>query len=101
MENKINVLKSVLSEFFRDNEYCNAVLNLRQSLNQENVYSENWESIIRMVLNKDLAEGIPLKLIQDSANIPLDENTDNEAYKWLHLMLINSFGCEIEKIIEY
>jgi hypothetical protein len=101
METKINVLKSVLGEFFRDYQYCEGIINLRKSLKQKNVYSENWEIIIRMILNRNLVEGIPLKLIQDSANLLLDENSDVEAYKWLNLMLINSFGCDSDKIIEY
>ena len=54
-----------------------------------------------MILNRELVEGVPMQLILDSANLPLNENSDDEAYKWLNLMLINSFGHESDKIIEY
>ena len=45
--------------------------------------------------------GEPLYLIHNSANLPLDENTDEEAYKWLNLMLINALGSVDSMIIEY
>ena len=94
-------LKSVLGEFFRDEFYSSGVKKLRQALTEDNSYKENWENIVRLVVNKEMEEGIPLKLIHNTANLPLDENSDEEAYKWLNLMLINSLGSEDAMIIEY
>jgi hypothetical protein len=101
MENKIKILKSVLGEFFRDSHYRDAIINLRKSLQKDNLYSKNWTAIIKMILDKELDSGLPIKLIHDSANSPLDEDSEEEAYKWFYLMLINSSGFNDEKIIDY
>lgn len=93
-------LKSTLGEFFRDNFYKEAIKNLRKSLAERNDY-ERWETVIWLIINKELEAGKPLALIHNTANLPLDENTDEEAYKWLNLMLINSMGAEDSPIIEY
>lgn len=95
------VLKSVLSGFFRDNFYKDGVIKLRQAIKEREYYRDNWESVVRLIVNKNLDEGEPLYLMDNSANLPLDENSDTEAYKWLNLMLINSLGVEDTMIIEY
>ena len=94
-------LKSVLGEFFRDNFYSVSIKNLRKSLSENSNYRDSWEDIVRLIVNKDLEEGEPLKLLHNTANLPLDENTDEEAYKWLTLMLINSMGTNEDPVIEY
>lgn len=95
------VLKSVLAGFFRDNFYKDAVIKLRKSIKEKEYYREHWESVIRLIVGKGLEEGEPLYLMDNSANLPIDENSDTEAYKWLNLMLINSLGAEDAMIIEY
>ena len=97
----LNVLKSALSEFFRDSFYKDGVLKLRKSLRERDYYKTHWWDIILLILNKELKTGEPLALVHNNANLPLDENTDEEAYKWLTLMLINSFGSDNDMIIEY
>lgn len=74
---------------------------LRKSLSENKNYIDSWEAIVRLVINKEMAEGIPLQLIANAANLPLDEDTDEEAYKWLNLMLINAAGSEGSMVIEY
>ena len=93
-------LKSILGEFFRDNFYKEAIINLRKSLEERNDY-DTWEKIIWLIINKELEAGVPLALLHNTANLPLDDDTDEEAYKWLNLMLINSMGGENTPIIEY
>ncbi len=95
------VLKSVLGGFFRDNFYKDAVIKLRKAIREKEYYRDHWEGVVRLIINKELDEGEPLYLMDNSANLPLDENTDEEAYKWLNLMLINSLGSEDALIIEY
>lgn len=92
-------LKSILGEFFRDSFYKEAIKNLRKSLIDSKY--ENWDKIIWAVINRELENGRPLYLMHNTANLPLDEDTDAEAYKWLNLMLINSMGGEDTPIIEY
>ena len=94
-------LKSVLGEFFRDNFYSEGIKNLRKSLSENSSYRESWQDIVWLIVNKEMEEGVPIKLIHNTANLPLDENTDEEAYKWLNLMLINSLGSKDSMIIEY
>lgn len=57
--------------------------------------------MVLLIINKGLDKGEPLALIHNNANLPLDANTDDEAYKWLNVMLINSMGAQDEIIIEY
>ena len=94
-------LKSILNEFFRDNFYKDGIIGLRESLTNKNNYRDYWEDIIRLIINRNMDKNTPFKLLSDAANIPLDENTDEEAYKWLLLMVINSLGNKDFKIIEY
>lgn len=92
-------IKSILSEFFRDKYYSQGVKELRVSLNNDSSYSQYWEQIVRKILDKDIEN--PLDLVHKSANQVLDENSEEEAYKWLNLMLINSLGSKDSIIIEY
>ncbi|WP_344930927.1 hypothetical protein [Aquimarina addita] len=94
-----NKLKSVLGEFFKDSFYKEAIKNLRESLINNNY--ENWEKVVLIIVNRELEKGRPLYLIHNTSNLPLDENTDEEAYKWLNLMLINSMGGVDSPVIEY
>lgn len=96
LESKI---KSILSEFFRDKHYSQGVIELRESLNSNSSYSQYWEQIVRKVLDKNVEN--PLDLVHKSANQVLDENSEEEAYKWLNLMLINSLGSKDSMIVEY
>lgn len=96
-----DILTSALGKFFRDRFYRDAVMELREGVKTIPYYRDNLESVIRLVVNKELKNEEPLSLIFQNANIPLDENTDEEAYKWLYLMLINSLGDEDAMIIEY
>lgn len=98
--NEIEIkLKSILSEFFRDKYYSQGVKELRNSLHSKSSYSEYWEQIARSILDKKLET--PLDLVHNSANQVLDENSDEEAYKWLNFMLVNSLGSDDSMIIEY
>lgn len=96
-----DVLKSALGGFFKDNFYKDAVNKLRHAIREKEYYKENWENVVWLILNRELNEDEPLYLMDNDANLPLDENTDEEAYKWLNLMLINSMGGENSPIIEY
>ena len=96
-----DVLKSALGAFFKDNFYEDAVIKLRRAIKENEYYGNHWENVVRLIVNQELATGEPLDLLCNSANLPLDKNTDEEAYKWLQLMLINSMGSKDTIIIEY
>lgn len=97
----LDVLKGALGRCFKDSFYNDGVLKLRRSVKEIDYYKTRWKDVILLILNKGLKNGEPLALIQNDANLPLDENTDEEAYKWLTLMLINSLGSDDDMIIEY
>jgi hypothetical protein len=99
--NSLDILKSTLGEFFKDSFYREGVLKLRKSIKEREYYKTHWKDVVFLILNKGLKEGEPLTLIHKTTNLPLDENTDEEAYKWLTLMLINSLGSDTDMIIEY
>lgn len=100
MSNSIDYLASML-HCFLDEFYSEGVKNLRRDLSNNPSYVDNWSAIVRMILNKELEEGQPLDLIHNTANLPLYENSDEEAYRWLNLMLINAAGSEEDPILDY
>lgn len=86
---------------FIDEFYSEGVKNVRKDLNQNQSYKDNWSEIVRIVLNKELKDGQALDLIHNTANLPLYENSDEEAYRWLSLMLINVSGSDDDLILDY
>jgi hypothetical protein len=98
--NALTVLESALGEFFCDNFYHIGTKNLRNAITENPYYKDNWHKVIKLILSKKLPEGIPLKLIHYDANLPLDDNSDEGAYQWLNIMIINSIN-QFDYIIEY
>lgn len=78
-----------LSEFFNFEHYSIAIKKARVKIHNESSYTKKWKLIKDIIQNKNLVIGEPLDLIHNSANLPLDENSDEEAYKWLNLMIQN------------
>ncbi len=99
--NPVDVLKSALGQFFRDNFYVEAVTLLRKAIREDNYYKENWHGVIHLIVKRELEVGEPLSLMDDDANLPLEENSDQEAYKWLTLMIVNVSGEPSSPIINY
>jgi hypothetical protein len=86
---EIEILKSVLASNFQYEFYENAIKNVKEEVNTNTYYKENWNEVIKLIIYRKLDEGQPLKLINDTANLVLYENSDEEAYRWLDLFLIN------------
>jgi hypothetical protein len=98
--NSLKILESALGEFFCDNFYQDGIKNLKNAIDENPYYRNNWHEVIKLVLNKELSNGVPLNLIHFHANLPLDDNTDEGAYQWLNIMIINSIN-RFNYIIEY
>jgi hypothetical protein len=96
-----DILKSALAQFFLDRFYEEGVQGLRIAIRSVDYYNKNWSSVILQVLNQSPEIGDPFDLVCQFTNIPLEENTNAEAYKWLVLMLINASGAEGDPIVEY
>jgi|GEM_PF-2736004 len=84
------VLKSILLDFSSD-FYENQIIKIRKSITEKAYYSDNWDSVADLIINRKLKKGEPLSLIHNDANLLLYDDTDEEAYRWLDLMIINSF----------
>jgi len=97
----LEILSSALGKFFNYNHYEEGILQLRNALLEDKYYRDSWERVVLMIINKELPKGKALELIHNVANLPLDKNCDDEAYKWLLLMLINSMGDLNQLIIKY
>ena len=95
----LEILKSALGKFFKYNHYVEGVLKLRESLKTEKYYKDRWNDVIELIVYRKLQQGVPLYLTDVSANLPINENTDEEAYVWLTLMIVNSVSDQ--EIIEY
>ena len=97
----IDILKSALGQFFRENFYIDGVALLRKAIREDNYYKENWNGVIQLIVKRELMDGEPLSLMDNDANLPLEENSDQEAYKWLTLMLVNVSSEPDSPIIDY
>lgn len=86
----LEVLKSILGKFYKHHPYIKATQLLRDTLRSNEYYRNNWESVKQLISSRKLEEGTPLSLMDVDANLPLDENSDMEAYKWLDLMIQNA-----------
>jgi hypothetical protein len=100
MFQSIDILKSALGAFFKYNFYIEAIIQLREALKNNDYYKDNWNSVIELVINRGLKAGEALSLLDNDANLPLHENSDEEAYRWLALMIINSLNVN-KDVIEY
>ncbi|MEY8780029.1 hypothetical protein AB9K32_06350 [Allomuricauda sp. XS_ASV26] len=98
---ELEILKSLLASNFQYSFYKDAILNIRNERKEIAYYKDNWSTIVRIVLNKELKDGQALDLIHNTANLPLYENSDEEAYKWLNLMLINASGSDDDVVLDY
>ena len=101
MQKDIEVLKSILGGFFKEQLYQDGVERLREALTERPYYKDRWESIVRLILMRDLPEGQALYFMDNDANLPLHENSDREAYKWLTLMVINAEKPKSSEVLDY
>ena len=93
-------IKSILGAFFKYDEYIIAIKKLRIATGNGGQYAVYWKTAKEVIRKRDMIPGQPLQLIHIDANLPLDENSDEEAYKWLDLMVENVESAD-DTIIEY
>ncbi|MGB0389733.1 MAG: hypothetical protein ACPGWR_33350, partial [Ardenticatenaceae bacterium] len=51
--------------------------------------ANQWNEVVSIIQSRTLPAGEPLKLVHNEANQCTYENTDEEAYNWLDLMIAN------------
>lgn len=75
--------------YFLDDSFTEGIESLKWALSNSNSLRVEFETTKKAVQRRLFDEGEPLSLIHYKANQVLDENTDEEAYKWLQLMIDN------------
>jgi hypothetical protein len=95
----IEILESMLLGSFYDDSYSNGILTLRKELISDKTFQTNWNEIKSLIREKGFSEGKVFEIILTKAGQPLYEKSDNEAYRWLELMILNIESNS--KIIEY
>jgi hypothetical protein len=98
MNKTLEQLKGLLAEFFKYYKYNDAISKIKDLKTSGKLSDEVWNNIKNLINARDLPKGQALSLIAFDANLPLDEDTDHEAYKWLDLLINN---IDNDEIIEY
>lgn len=84
------VLAGVLAEYFKYYKYSDAIVKIRNVYNQQNSsLNINWDKIKKLIQNHLFDKGEALYYVAIHANLPLDEDSEEEAYKWLNLFVDN------------
>jgi hypothetical protein len=87
--NDYELIWDFLHATFNYEYYTAAIENTRQILATNLLFQEEWSRIVEDIRLRNLQPGQPLYLVNHGANQVLDENTDEEAYRWLDLMIRN------------
>lgn len=89
MEEK-EILIGILAQYFKNYKFFEAISKVKEILNQQDsLLHKNWKKIKLLIDKRLLEEGEALRIIAQDANLPLDEDIDKEAYKWLALLVKN------------
>jgi len=75
--------------FFNNAFFRDGVRELHHALNEFPEEIPDWERLKVVIKNRGFAPGEPQKLISDIVNISLYESTDDEAYRWFDLLVLN------------
>jgi hypothetical protein len=88
--NEKEVLAGILAEYFKPYKYSDAINKIRGVYQlEDSLLKKNWQKIKHLIEQEQFNENEPLHFILNHANLPLDENSDREAYKWLNLLIKN------------
>ena len=79
-------ISNFLVGYFADEWYAIAIRDIRKNIR---INPEDWPIIVETIRNRDLLPSQPLSLVKGTANQLLYENSDEEAYYWLDLMIRN------------
>ena len=92
-------LSRLLAAYFYDDRYRDGVERLRADIKAYPGTAQRWRELVDQVKGRKLAEGGALRVVQEEANRVLDDNTDDEAYRWLDLLIenVSREGGEIDE----
>ncbi|SHE54947.1 hypothetical protein [Pedobacter caeni] len=98
MNTTIEQLRGLLAEHFKYYKYRDAIAEIKALKASGKLSEETWNNIKNLINNRDLPKGQALNLIAFDSNLPLDEDTEQEAYKWLDLFINN---IDQNEIVDY
>ena len=84
-----DTLRKLLGFYFRDEFYSTGVEAARTAIAENAEYRDAWPQIVEAIANRTFEPDEPLDLLSDGANLPLDDDTDDEAYVWFDKMVNN------------
>ena len=100
MNDTVEALRSLIGRYFKDEFYNVSIVNVRNAIKVRPFYRDSWENIIKLILFKELPSGEALNILFEDGNLILHENSDEEAYRWLTLMVINVSRGPDENILD-
>ena len=89
MQDKLGLLRTLIAEFFKEEFYHVSIANARRAVRENKHYKDDWDDIVRLILFRRIPENEALNILFDDGHLLLHENTEEGAYRWLMLMLIN------------
>jgi hypothetical protein len=87
--NDYELIAHFLTVFFSYEFYITAIEEVRNDMATHSYWREKWPRIVKIIRTRKLLPGQPLALVNHKANQVIDENSDEEAYVWLDLMIRN------------
>lgn len=100
MQDKLELLRTFIAEFFAEEFYHISIANARNAVRESKYYKDDWDDIVRLILFRKIPEDQVLNIIFDEGHLILHENSVEGAYRWLLLMLVNVSRGYDEPIIE-
>ncbi len=100
MKDKVEALRRLIGRYFKDEFYNVSITNVRNAIKERPFYRDSWEDIIKLILFKELPSGEALNILFNDGNLILHENSEEEAYRWLTLMVINVSRGPDESILD-
>lgn len=93
-------LNSLLAKCFKYNRYAEAIAVARKCISEDPYYRDHWESMKELIANRAIGPESAYDFFNRAANLALDENTNEEVYAWLDLMVLN-LEKQSAEIVEY
>lgn len=91
-----NDLFGLLITYICDESYIDGVKSLRNDIAASSELRQHWYRLAEAIKNRTFLPGQSLNLVHHGANKMLEENTDDEAYRWLDVFVENidrTDGC--------
>jgi hypothetical protein len=88
MTDALEIAKSLLV-YFDHTFYKEGIKQVRDSVVSNGEFTTDWLILKKAIEDRIFAVGEPLNLIHSWANKSLDENLDEEAYRWLDKFVLN------------